>query len=463
MPRVLIIDDDRIVCETISDLVQQSGYSASSAYTLESGLREAMEGNYDIVLLDVRMPDGNGIDALPEIRRSPSSPTVIILTGFGDPDGAELAIKNGAWDYIEKPSSEQDMILTLSRAIRHREETGAWRRFFAVKREGIIGSSRVMRSCLDMLAKAASSDASVLVIGETGTGKELLASAIHCNSSRAQKNLIVVDCTALPETLVESILFGYEKGAFTGAGTAQGGTIKQADGGTLFLDEVGELPLSIQKRFLRVLQNHRFRPLGSKREVTSDFRLVSATNRDLEKMAEEGLFRRDLLFRIRSMTIELPPLREHTEDIRELCLYHIDRICKHNGAGAKSLSPEFLEALEGYQWPGNVRELFNVLESALSIAHDEQVLLPQHLPVDLRAQMARKSVQAHAKTPAPMHIQDSVADDGPFPDWWEFRSAMEREYIRKLMSRTDGNIDDARRLSKLSRARLYQLLKKHEP
>ncbi len=463
MHRVLIIDDDPVVCETLSDLAEQNGYAAASALTLARGLEEAAGGGYDIVLLDVHMPDGNGIEALPAIRRGPSAPVVIVLTGFGDPDGAEAAIRSGAWDYIEKPSSEEDMVHTLSRAIRHREETRSTGKAIDPKREGIIGGSTAMRACLEILAKAAESDASVLITGETGTGKELIASAIHRNSARAQRHFIVVDCTALPETLVESMLFGHEKGAFTGADAAREGMIRQADGGTLFLDEVGELPLTVQKRFLRVLQNRRFRPLGSKKEVVSDFRLVSATNRNLDQMAAEGLFRQDLLYRIRAITIDLPPLRDHAEDIPEICHHHMGRFCRQNGMEAKTPSTEFLDALAGYEWPGNVRELVQALESAISIAREEEILLPQHLPVSLRARLARKSVRAHTAVDEPAQVSEEMTAvaETPLQDWWTFRIAAERDYIRRLMVQAAGDIETACRIAKLSRARIYQLLKKH--
>jgi two-component system NtrC family response regulator len=219
------------------------------------------------------------------------------------------------------------MTLPLIRAIQYQEEKKAGKTKVALKREGIIGNSLQMKGCFDLLAKAANSITNVLITGETGTGKELFASAIHENSSRANNNFVVVDCTVLPETLVESMLFGYKKGAFTGADRANEGLIIQADGGTLFLDEVGELPLNVQKAFLRVIDEHSFRPLSCKREIKSDFRLVSATNRNLEEMVRRGKFRKDLLFRIRSLVIEPPPLREHTEDIKELAMHYTAKLC----------------------------------------------------------------------------------------------------------------------------------------
>jgi two-component system NtrC family response regulator len=264
MARILIIDDDKRVCEALSLAINHMGHRVFNAFTLKDGLRTIKAERIDVVLLDVRMPDGNGLAILPEIRKGHHRPEVIIITGAGDLNGAELAIKSGAWDYIQKPLSLQDMTLPITRALQYREEKLKRKNIpLALKREGIVGSSPKMLECLDLVAQASASKANVLITGETGSGKEIFARAIHQNSPRHQKSFVVVDCSAIPETLVESILFGHEKGAFTGAEKTTEGMFKQADGGTLFLDEVGELPLTMQKRFLRVLQDHRFRPLGS--------------------------------------------------------------------------------------------------------------------------------------------------------------------------------------------------------
>jgi two-component system NtrC family response regulator len=222
------------------------GHEALYASNLQRGVETTYSQTVDVVFLDVKLPDGNGLEMLPRVQAAPSLPEVIIMTGFGDPDGAELAIRHGAWDYIQKPSTVEAMTLSLTRALQYREEKKASKSFLTLRREGIVGNSPKMKTCLDLLARVANSDANVLITGETGTGKELFAWAIHDNSGRARKNFVVVDCAALPENLVESILFGHEKGSYTGADKAQEGLILQANGGTLFLDEVGELPLAIQ-------------------------------------------------------------------------------------------------------------------------------------------------------------------------------------------------------------------------
>ena len=246
MAKILIIDDDLDMCSTLSDMVSSEGNEVGCAHDLKTGFSKVSSGFFDVVFLDVMMPDGNGLFLLPEIRKTASKPEVIIITAVGDPDGAELAIRNGAWDYLQKPFSVKETKLLLLRALQYRDARKAQERAFFVNREEIIGGSAGIKHCLDLVGQAAQSDTSVLITGETGTGKELFAFAIHNNSPRHKMNFVVVDCTALPETLVESMLFGHEKGAFTGADKTHEGLITQADGGTLFLDEVGELPLTLQ-------------------------------------------------------------------------------------------------------------------------------------------------------------------------------------------------------------------------
>ncbi len=463
MSDILIIDDDEFVGESISSLVRQLGHKAVYSPTLADGLSRARTEPFDLVFLDVRLPDGSGLDILPQLRATGSCPEIIILTGFGDPDGAELAIRNGAWDYIEKPSSLQSIKLPLLRALEYRKEKKEDRARVSLKRPGIIGNCQKIGGCLDLLAEASGSDVNVLITGETGTGKELFASAIHRNSDRALRNFVVVDCAALPETLVESVLFGHKKGAFTGADKSEDGLVKQADRGTLFLDEIGELSMSIQKSFLRVLQERRFRPVGEAREIPSDFRLVAATNRDLEAMAKEGRFRSDLLFRLRTLVINLPPLRECPEDIQDLTVYYVNKLCERFGREVKGYSPEFMEVLRSYAWPGNVRELIQALEKALVSAKDDPILYPRHLPDHVRIQVAQNVLRR--KTDAGDSSAADVQGFSPTLPLQEVRDAAifeaERKYFRDILGHTAGNVTEACRISGLSRSRFYSLLKKY--
>lgn len=464
MAGILIIDDDDLMCQSLSHVARRQGHEVTCAHTIGAGLEQATRQPFDLVFLDVRMPDGNGLDALPSIKGTASSPEIVIMTGFGDPQGAELAIKSGAWDYIEKGSSVKEITLSLERALEYRKQKqgdGGRKDVVVLKRDDIIGSSPKMEACLDLVARASASDASVLITGETGTGKELFARAVHQNSRRAGGNFVVVDCAALPETLIESVLFGHEKGAFTGAEQTREGLVRQANGGTLFLDEVGELPLAMQRAFLRVLQEHRFRPVGSQKEQGSDFRLVAATNRDLDSMAAQGKFRDDLLFRLRSFVIELPPLRERPEDVRELARWCLDKLCERNGIAAKGFSPEFLNTLSAYPWPGNVREFVQALERTVAAAQWEPTLFPLHLPTHIRVRVAQDQV----KHDPPPEGRPVVAELPGMPKLQEFRdniySHAEKQYLGDLMSLSGNDIPKACRISGLSTSRLYALLKEH--
>ena len=478
MAKVLIVDDDRLLCETMADMVERMGHDAASAFNLADGIEKALSGSFDVVFLDVRMPDGSGLDGLPQILDAPSSPEVIIITAHSDPDGAELAIKTGAWDYLKKSCSKKDVTLSLTRALQYREQKKkaavASAGVVALKREGIVGDSAQIRRCLDFVAQAAVIGANVLITGETGTGKEVFASTIHQNSPRADRQFIVLDCAALPETLVESMLFGHQRGAFTGADQSQEGLIQQADGGTLFLDEVAELPLSVQKKFLRVLQEKSFRPLGGKKEVSSDFRLIAATNRNLDEMVSRGEFRKDLLFRLRTFVIDLPPLRERKEDIKALAGYHLARRCERHGLEAKALSSELIAILMAYDWPGNIRELVSTLEVTIAAALNEHMLFLKHLPTRLRIEVARASagegpfsetgeeaLKNQSASPSSDLSHYTARPAGVLPTLQEALDAVDKQYMVDLMALTQGNIEEACRISGLSRSRLYVRLNKY--
>jgi len=464
MSNVLIIDDDKLLGNMLSRFIRRMEHDVTCVLTLEDGLKEVSTGVFDVVFLDVNLPDGSGLDVIPVIRKEPSSPEIIIITGEGDPDGAELAIKSGAWAYIEKPLSMENVELQLARALQYRKEKADIKPPVALKREEIVGSSPQLETSLDILAQVAGSEANVLLTGETGTGKEVFAKTIHRNSSRAGKNFVVVDCTALPETLVESMLFGHEKGAFTGAEKSRTGLVKEADGGTLFLDEVGELPLAVQKDFLRVLQENRFRPLGSNKEIESDFRLVSATNRDLEKMIESGQFRKDLFFRLQSLIIELPPLMTRSQDIKDLAIHYMVKLCERYEMETKGFSPDFFETLAVYDWPGNVRELIHTMERVLTVARFEPTLFPRHLPTKIRAHAARASIRKNETDKDFLEKDTHTAEILPkLQDMRETAvSKAEKQYLYDLMLLTKKEIKEACRVSGLSQSRLYYLMKKHK-
>ncbi len=469
MADILVIDDEESICGLLSIAFGKEGHAVTCATTLADGISKAEHGAFDVVFLDVNFPEGSGLDALPQIRNVQSSPEVVIMTGQGDPDGAELAVKSGAWDYVQKTSSIQAMRLPLHRALQYRQAMHASSLPLALDANGIVGESRAIKASFHLLAQAANSTANVLITGESGTGKELFARAIHQNSPRAAKNFVVVDCAALPETLMTSTLFGHEKGAFTGADRSQIGLVKHADGGTLFLDEVGELPLFEQKAFLRVLQEHSYLSVGGIQEVKSDFRLVCATNKDLDEMVQKGLFREDLLFRLRSLTIMLPPLREREGDAMTIAINHTASVCDQYKLELKGFSPEFFEVITAkYDWPGNVRELLQAVEAAVSAANDEPILFPHHLPTRIRAKLTRASIGAAITSQTKRQEIDTrtASTEKPFVLWKEYRARAvakaEKAYLEELLACSNGDLDEASKLSGLSRPRLYALMQKHK-
>ncbi len=468
MANVLIIDDDPTFRVLLAEHCSLLGHTAEVADSIEAGKLLLNRGSTDLVFLDVRLPDGNGLELLPFIQRLPSAPEVIIITGMGDADGAELAIKNGAWDYLQKPLSRQEIILHIRRALEYHDKKLLRASHVNLKRDEIVGKSKAISACLDQIAHCAGTDTGVLLTGETGTGKELFARAIHANSPRAAGPFVVVDCASLPEQLVESLIFGHVKGAFTGAGSDQKGLIELADGGTLFLDEAGELPLETQKSFLRVFQERVFRPVGKDREQKSNFRLVAATNRDLTERVRQDLFRSDLYFRLNAFSIHLPPLREREQDIEKLTMSFVFSICRQHRLPIKGVVPETLETLAAYPWPGNIRELKNTLEKAIIADPRDPVLYPIHLPPEIRLCRIRTIVAQ--KHPPPLagispHLADQEGLLETLPPLKEYRRILtndiEKHYLQRLMRVSGGDMTKACTISGVSRSRLYDLLKNY--
>jgi two-component system NtrC family response regulator len=469
MGKALIVANEDLAGQ-LMQVLQSIGHEVHTETSLVDGWARAAEKWVEVIALAARLADGDGLALLPRLKELPHSPEVIILTQRIDPREAEFALRAGAWDYLPGHSNAEHIAAVVDRALNYREEQRSPKPTISVKREKIVGNSSRMKACFELLGQAAASDANVLISGETGTGKELFARAIHsnsprgrstsvaaCKNPRADKNFVVVDCAALPETLVESVLFGHSRGAFTGADRDHDGLVAQADGGTLFLDEVGELPPEIQKTFLRVLQERRYRPVGAKHEIESNFRLVAATNRNLDDLVAAGGFRKDLLFRLRTLSIELPPLRERIEDIQDLLRYHTSRLCESYGIPPKGLSIDLMDALAAYHWPGNVRELINTIDGMLAVAPNDSTLYPKHLPLNIRVNVICRD----AGTPDPVD-EPRVTVIESLPAFKTYREETEIRYLRDLMTAADHKIPRACKISGISRSRLYELLAKYE-
>ena len=457
MAQVLIIDDEEMVCETLFSIFSGMGHEIFYSQTLKEGLAKIDSSNIDVVFLDVRLPDGNGLEVIDVIKQAFYAPEIIIFTGDENVDGVELAMQSGVWDYISKNESYTKFRFALNRALEYRKQKHKLPGI-KINRDMIVGESPLMAKCIGEVATASITDLPILITGETGTGKELFSRAIHINSNRASAEFVVIDCTALPDHLVESALFGHVKGAFTGAFSNKTGLLTIAHKGTLFLDEVGELPLNIQKKFLRVLQEKKFRPVGGDYEVESDFRLICATHRDLRQMVKTKEFREDLFFRIFSMNIHLPALRDRKTDIQAIVKKHLAVKTKHSKDVYK-LSGEFLNEIQSYEWPGNVRELLNTIDLICSGLVTGSTLFPHHLPGHIRAAIIKKRFDISNKQLTGLSGSSSVSKRNctslKYKDYME---KMKLGYLQDLLTITNRNIPECCKRSGLSRSQFYRLI-----
>ncbi len=369
MAEILIVDDDLHLRQSFDKLLRQEGHSVSTASSGEAALPLVRSGRFDLIIMDVRLPGMNGLETFKAIRQTEHLLPVMIMTAFGTTETAIEATKMGAFDYILKPFNIPEMLALIEKAV----EAGRFMRSRVEldvipetdSAEAIIGRSRPMQEVYKAIGRVASTEATVLIRGESGTGKELVARALYQHSLRCEKPFLVINCVAIPETLLESELFGYEKGAFTGAVNRRVGRIEQANGGTVFLDEIGDMPFGIQAKILRLLQERSIERLGGREPIPVDVRILAATNRNLEAALVEGKFREDLYYRLKVVSISLPPLREREGDIALLCDFFIRRHAKKMGIANPGVAGEALAMLGAYPWPGNVRELSNAVQKAL--------------------------------------------------------------------------------------------------
>ena len=486
MARVLVVDDEGLMRTMVQVVCNRLGHETLMAGNIQEALRIAVEP-VDVVLLDVWLPDGNGLEHQAEFAHLPGNPDVVVITGNGDGDNAEAALRSGAWEFLTKPLQMRDIEQCVKQVLQFRQNRTPASDELVVDSGHILGTGQGMSRALKLLAQAAKSEVNVLLLGETGVGKELFARALFRNSARASKPFITVDCASLPETLVESHLFGHSRGAFTGADRAREGLLLAADRGTLFLDEVGDLPQPMQGVFLRALEQRRFRPVGEVREVSSDFRLVAATNKNLELMAKENSFRSDLLYRLQGITIVIPPLRARLDEIPALARQTMAKFCLSSDQPEKDLSDDALGMLLEYSWPGNVRELIHSTQRACLAAGKSNLLLPVHLPTHMRVDCVRRrmgqaagvqgSASGFSATVAAAQgiaakcgfsaqemaeqkiTGQEVAGQKP-PSLREWKLQAEKAYVRQVWDLSGEDVRKAAEVAGISRGHWYELMKK---
>jgi two-component system response regulator AtoC len=443
--RILIVDDDDALRESLELVLAAEGYGVRSVASGAAALAALGEAPVDLVLCDLRMPGMDGMELLPQLVRRLPGVAVILMSAYGGADLAVEALRRGAYDYLAKPFQPSEVVLTIRKA-RERERLRIANQLLrrdlqrAVGDRPIVAASQAMIEVLEVVERAAEFKATVLLTGESGTGKEVLARAIHAQSGRRAEAFVALNCGAIPETLLESELFGHAKGAFTGADRARRGLVVEADGGTLFLDEIGELPPGLQVKLLRVLQEEEVRPLGDSKSLRVDARVIAATSRDLENDVGQGRFRQDLFYRLNVVRIRVPALRERREDIPVLVDHFLERFRQALAKPARGIADDALDRLVAYAWPGNVRELENVIERAMILAEGDRITL-RDLPPNV------VSPERPAGGPGAGDLSLRRA-----------RKALEAELIERALRATGGNRTHAARLLEIShRALLYKI------
>ena len=444
---LLLVDDDAAFRQVMAAELGRLGYRIEAAGTGEEAVERVAAAEPEVVLLDLRLPGMGGIETLKAIHATAPATEVIMLTGHGSIDTAIESIRIGACDYVVKPCPLDELQIRIQRAIERRclrQRANVLERGLTPPDLGnsFVGNSPEFRQLVNLIDRVARSDSTVLITGETGAGKERVAKLIHARSPRGSRPFVVVECAALQESLLQSELFGHERGAFTGADRAKPGLFEVANGGTIFLDEIGEVSLATQTKLLRVLDTSTFRHVGSTREIRVDVRILTATNRDVLAMVRQGLFREDLFYRLSTITVEVPPLRARTNDVELLAQYFADVLNERFGSN-KRISEEALELLRGHTWPGNVRELLHVVESALVLCEGPQVL-PEHLPTSLR-------------NPKPALSTGTLKQDSSVPTLQE----AELNHIRRAIEVSKGHRGNAAKMLGISERNLYRKLREH--
>jgi DNA-binding NtrC family response regulator len=457
-PAILIVEDEAKMRRLLELNLADEGYAVHSAADAEAGLNIVRQEKIDLVLTDLKLPGMDGLEFLQMLKRANTTIPVVVMTAYGTVETAVEAMKAGAADYVLKPFPLAEIQLVIRKELdvrRLREENVSLREALSQRYEfkNIVARSPKMQEILAIVERVAPTNSTVLLGGESGTGKDLIARAIHQHSRRSSGPFVKINCTAIPENLLESELFGYERGAFTGAVNPKPGKFELADKGTIFLDEIGDVPSAIQVKLLRVLQEREFERLGGTKTLKVDVRLVAATNRDLRAALEQGTFREDLYYRLNVVPISIPPLREHKEDIPYLVDHFIERFSREAGKQMSGITPGALNMLLNFHWPGNVRELENIIERAVAFANDATIDV-QDIRLDLSPVRDRPATSSAG----------GVAASGPFPPEGMTLEQYEDEIIREAVHRANGNKSQAARLLGLSRNALrYRLSKMGVP
>ena len=456
---ILVVDDEASQRDILRAILTAEGYAVATAPAGPEALKLARERHFDLVLTDLRMPGVDGLTLVERLTREDPPTLVILMTAYGSLDSAEQAVKRGAFDYLTKPLERDELLLTVGRAmerIRLIQENRLLRQQLEerFRIEGLVGSHFRMQEVFDKLHKISGTGSTVLIAGESGTGKELVARAIHRHSPRRDRPFVAVSCAAIPETLIESELFGHEKGAFTGASARQVGLFEMADKSTLFLDEIGELSVGMQAKVLRALQEREIRRVGGRDDLKVDVRIIAATNKDLEAEVRAGRFREDLYYRINVVSLHLPPLRERSTDIPQLVQYFVEKASRSSGRQAKGITGEAMRTLMGYPWPGNVRQIEAVIERAVLLCEGREIDA-YDLPFEVR--FWDLPARSPAGPPRP-------GGEGPFalPEGGIDLEAVERDLIRQAMEKSHWVIARAAKLLGLSYRTLQYRLEKFQ-
>ena len=438
--KILIVDDELIVRESLGGWLERDGHTVDKAASGEEALEKCEKVRYDILLLDIKMEGMSGLEVLKRVRENDPDVSVVMITAYGSIPSAIEAMKSGAYEYLLKPFDPDELMVLIEKIRKHqaeRRETQFLREQYKERTrfENMIGQSRALQGVFDMIESVAPTDSTVLIKGETGTGKGLGARAIHTKSRRAQGPFVVVNCGAFPEHLLESELFGYQKGAFTDAKMTKKGRLELAHGGTLFLDEVGEISTRMQIDLLRVLEDHVFYRVGGTQPIEADFRVIAATNKDLEKAIKQGTFREDLYYRLNVISFSMPPLREHKEDIPPLAEYFLHRFAQDTNKMVDQISREALDEMMLYDWPGNVRELGNAVERAVVVGKSRKIL-PQDLPI-FRPE--------YVSSPPGRTLRE-----------------VERAHLESVLNETQWNVSKSAEILGIDRSTLYDKIKRHD-